>query len=335
MDGHAAIVLPNQHFTMTDQLRSGARLLTLDLQPVDDNARLCHAFRPDGISLALCEIPNLAGVTAGMRFYANGIKEIANWMNLNRREIVFINTEDYVGTPYLLDPLEAYLGDKLLPSPLTAPPGFTNARWPTRREMLAGPSRAIAFTKSGQHTPLTFGESNVVGGFSDNWYATNLKCYPGCPAVDTFSAAADTDRFQVTGSIGNGDLIHFKAVPGAALPDGVVEGTPYYVVTTSAGTFGVAAVRSGLPIDVTADGSGQILISSRMLSSITVEDREWGRPVVGILESNDVKAAAECNYSFITLDQFSVSGIAGSSADYSRQGAAVWSWEVNDRGDEG
>lgn len=345
-DGHSAFVLPNQVYSITDQLRTGARVLTLDLHYLEGNARLCHAIDSNGFGIAPCFVPNPA-VTGlflpGLRFYANGVKEIRNWLNSNPGEIVVINTEEYVDTSHLLDPLETYLGSRLLRSPLTSPEGFDTTRWPTRREMLVDGKTVIVHTKTGQ-PPTSFQESTIVGSFGGDpnpWFANNLRRYPSCPASNAFTAAADTDRFTATvfPPLSAGDVVQFQ---GGALPGGISAGTAYYVLAAGA-SFRVSTVRGGAPVELTTDGGGRLFSSGFKTASLTVEDREWGTVAgsigwegadVGHLDPNDVADAAACNYGLIVLDQFSRSGFLG-PLDYSRQEAAVWSWNAGDRGQHG
>jgi hypothetical protein len=344
-DGHRPVVLPNQLFSITDQLKTGARLLTLDLHYLEDNARLCHAFSEDGFGIAPCFTPGSGFelFPPGLRFYSNAIKEIRNWMNRNPNEIVLINTEEYVDESHLLDPLRAYFGSRLLPSPLTAPPGFTNARWPTRREMLASGRRVVVFSKTGPYEGTAFSEPAVVGPFSENWYARNLRRYPNCPGANIYSADSDTDRFTFVSTLGgqlegapqvsNGDLVYFEAIQNAALPGGILEDTPYYVVGLDAGRYRVSSLRGGPAVDVTSSLSVRVFASPRLYSTLTVEDREWGQFLnIGVLDTDDVVSATECNYTFMALDQFSASVIPGGEDTYARQEATVWSWQVNDYG---
>ena len=243
-DGHSAVVLPDQVYSITDQLRTGARALTLDAHYLEGNARLCHAVTEDGFGIAPCFVPSpiLSGLfLPGLRFYANGIKEIRNWLNANPDEIVLIDTEEYVDSSHLLEPLETYLGPKLLRSPLTEPAGFDTPRWPTRREMLADRKAVIVYSKTG-HPPTSFEESSVVGAFGGDpnpWFADNLLRYPNCPANNTFTAVADTDRFSanVYPPLSVGDLVHFQAVSGQTLPGGISAGTPYFVLSASPKTL--------------------------------------------------------------------------------------------------
>ncbi len=338
-DGYPLITLPNQYFSMTDQLRSGARLLTLDLQFLDNNARLCHS--PTWWAPGICTLdvdPSEYSVSMpGMRFYAQGVKEIKNWLDDNPNEIILINTEDFfIGAngeraEYLLAPLWEYFGDRMLESPLTT----RTQRWPTRREMLASGRRVVLFAKSGERPPA-FSEEAVVGPFSEAWYANNLRRYPNCPTTEGFTFDASTDTFKVEDDriLSDGDLVRFQTGVGSPFPTGVREGTSYFIVSLDrdSKTFQAAPVRGGRAVDLAADGSGELFVNPSRRASLTVEDREWLRAQVGILEAQDVADAAECNYSFIVLDKFSRDSL---QTDFSRQAAAVWSWKENDRGDQG
>src|SRR4030095_14965764 len=134
-DGH--VQLPNQIASMTDQLRAGARLLTLDLYDLFGAPRLCHSFSPVA-ALFYCSLAGdflIYPKPPGLRYYANGIKEIRNWLRLNPEEIVFLNLENYgidqqkkephgehdEEVPKVYDPLKEYLGNRLFGPPLTTP----------------------------------------------------------------------------------------------------------------------------------------------------------------------------------------------------------------------
>ena len=344
-DRHPLIVLPNQIFSMSDQLRAGARLLSLDLHFLDNNARLCHSPTELGLPETVCRLDEddsnpLTG-PSGMRFYSNGIEEIRNWLNLpaNANEIVLINTEDRIigangeREDYLLDPLRRHFGSKMLSSPFVAPAGFTTPRWPTRREMLANGHRVIFFAKSGERPPA-FSEHDVVGGFSNLWWARNLKQYPGCPTTSTFNASGSNDTITVPSDsvMETGDLVYLRPAAGASLPVGLQEGVPYFVRRDD-GAFTIASDRAGLPIDFVGNGTGTIFFAPSKRAPLTVEDREWARVVTGVLDAGAVARAAECNYSFIILDKFASTDLGG--VNHSRTEAAVWSWRENDRGNNG
>jgi hypothetical protein len=275
-DGHADVYPPNQFYSMTDQLRSGARLLTLDLHYIVGAPRLCHSFGNfvDGGNIAdliVCLQPGNALYPIyppGYRYYANGIKEIRNWLRSNPEEIVILDFEDYTvaqggSTNDVLAPLETYFGSMIvdpLDPPLSLNGSGSERRWPTRREMLAAGHRVIVFDDDLGRGDIVFPEGDAVGGFSTDWFATNLKHFPDCPT------------------------------------DHVTE-------------------------------------SPSLRASITVEEREFATGQFGTLDESGVAAAAECNYSFIVLDQFSEP--LGSGSDFARQTAAVWSWKQGDQGQHG
>jgi hypothetical protein len=377
-DGHLA--LPNQFYSITDQLRAGARLLTLDLYQLGGFPRLCHSFGV-GAAVATCSIPGLNLFPPGARYYANGIKEIRNWLRANPGEIVFINFENYVfvedgqvGLPaHVLDPLRAYFGAWLLEAPLTAPSGFTDERWPTRRELLAAGKRVVIVDDSGADLGL-FKQSDHIGPFNDGWAAKNLTpFFPYC-SRQAFTADALTDVFTLqtstahTPPFANGERIVLKSALefDSSLPAGVSEGAVYYLINVGTfehaeggvfTTFQLATAEGGPPVNLTDDyhcknddpvsvrklsGTCGLVakrpIASNKRFSLVVEERESGILLFGTLDEGGVAAAAECNTSFIVLDKFS-SALPHlplrDAVDASRQSAAVWSWKVNDRGHGG
>jgi hypothetical protein len=116
--------IPNQYWSLTDQLRLGSRHFQLDIHWFAGQLRLCHA--PD----------NHAGCSPDDRLYAYGIKEIRDWLASNPGQIVTIDFEDRSDqhSEDVEDPLEAYFGDDVY-RPLAS---RQLGRLPTLREM-AGP----------------------------------------------------------------------------------------------------------------------------------------------------------------------------------------------------
>jgi hypothetical protein len=288
-DGHF-LNGPNHFYSMSDALRAGARLLTLDLHFLPEGegpARVCHGgdvrllaflgIEPLAGPGALCNIPGNPGIDGnpGMRYYANGIKEIRNWLRDNPNEIVIIGLEDYVfdqgGTSAAVrDPLTTYFGSMLFNPPLQTRPGFDRARWPTRRELLAnGGPRVIVFDDGG--APGLFSQSTALGTFNDGWFAENLATYPACDTSNVVSGGEPSNSFSI-----------------------VVEDRAAYTLIPS--------------FDI------------------------------GELDASDVTRAVDCNKSLIAMDFFSSSlpgGRAFDVPDFSRQEAAVWSWNSGDRGQNG
>jgi hypothetical protein len=240
-------------FLITDQLRAGARLMTLDLYQLLDATRLCHSFSP-ALAHEICVVPGDPAIyypnLPSMRYYANGIKEIRNWLTSNPGEIVFIDLEDYTRvmggtTADVLDPLNAYLGNLLVNPPLTSPPGKTQVRWPTRRELLADGRQVVVIdnhaANDGQDIPRVFSEETHLGPFNDGWSAKNLTpFYPNCTRMAfTADAGTDTFTFQTASqyaSVKNDDRVVLKSALEFenSLPTGLAsEGftsIPYYIV---------------------------------------------------------------------------------------------------------
>src|SRR5262249_24956351 len=100
-----------------------------------------------------------AGCAIGDRLFAQGIKEIADWLydateeavlsgDPNAIPIIGLFLDDHVSghDSFLIKPLLTYLGDRML-RVSDKPPG----RWPTRREMLTHfPMRQVVVLEHGQ-----------------------------------------------------------------------------------------------------------------------------------------------------------------------------------------
>lgn len=103
-DGYLAA---NQKWSISDQLDLGARWISLDL----------HWFSSGNAKIRLSHAQvDHTGASATDRYYANAIKEIAQWLRNNPREVVHISFEDRsAGAPRdcVIEPLEKYLGNKI------------------------------------------------------------------------------------------------------------------------------------------------------------------------------------------------------------------------------
>ena len=271
-DGHA--VVPNQVYSMTDQLRAGARALSLDMFQLAGDLRLCHGGSPL-LALAACAAPGnplVYNLPPGWRYLSQGIKELRNWLALNPGEIIFISLENWAlemgATPSEVRHMfGTLLGSRIVKNWHHDASGFAEPRWPTRREMQASNQQVIILDDArAAGNEFAFRQQDVIGGFSEAWYATNMLRYPNC------------------------DTSHILETP---------------------------PVRA----------------------QITVEERELMRLTVGTLDAADIAAAAECNYAMIVLDKYSAfvpqppGGL--DLFDATRTAAAVWSWNVGDRGQHG
>jgi hypothetical protein len=80
------------------------------------------------------------------------------------------------------------------------------------------------------------------------------------PGKFAFTAVAATDVFTAAGSaFANGDKINLKGA-NATLPAGISTGT-YFVVNASGATFKLSLTSGGAAIDITTDGSGEVVKS--------------------------------------------------------------------------
>lgn len=107
--------MPNQGFSLTDQLRMGARGLSLDIHWYGGNLRLCHG-KEDHMGCSLVD-----------RYYDSGIKELASWLRANPGEVIVIDFEDRAEghDSYVNDPIGAHLADLVYTPALGRERGFT------------------------------------------------------------------------------------------------------------------------------------------------------------------------------------------------------------------
>lgn len=180
---------PNQFYSITGQLDLGSRMLALDAHwaGVPGGARLCHSFVWDAVPAlepAICLNPSGqigSNLFPSMRYFANGIKEIRNWLDRNPDAILAINLENYVGcgdgcqgqASYIFDPLVNYLDAPTRRWILRHPAGQP---LPSRAEMLAmGKRVVIIFNGTPRVEGLNWGlpEGDVVSGSYQTWLRNN------------------------------------------------------------------------------------------------------------------------------------------------------------------
>ena len=285
---------PNHFYSMTDQLNIGSRALAVDAHWADDNARLCHSFKWEDqptVEALICMVPDvlgLDGVFPSMRYFANGIKEIRNWLANHPGEIIILDLENYVGctngcsfgdSAHIADPLRTYLGSWLLPNTIAS-----GAPFPSRAELLAMGKRVVFVTNGPIGDAFDYDEGQVVSGVFPLWTRNNQD----------LDACRDT-------------LNDPNNVGGPAVLD-----------------------------DLGERGKFSLIVDDRTLQRFFIEI--LGQDPFGEISEDDIRKAVKCNYSFIFSDFLGSSLPLGRQLDlpdFGRHEAAVWSWRVGDRGDQG
>eukprot|EP00013_Stygamoeba_regulata_P005517 CAMPEP_0177637080 /NCGR_PEP_ID=MMETSP0447-20121125/4782_1 /TAXON_ID=0 /ORGANISM="Stygamoeba regulata, Strain BSH-02190019" /LENGTH=612 /DNA_ID=CAMNT_0019138987 /DNA_START=139 /DNA_END=1974 /DNA_ORIENTATION=+ len=164
------IVIANQEFSLTDQLRMGVRSLELDLHWFNGKIRMCHSHGPS--SKIVTDIVHLVGLILHRdidwdlrnigcgpwdRPFELAVVELAEWFKLpeNKDEVVVFYFEDHSyftwGHDDLVNgPIEAHWGDLVLtPGDLKH---IWGGEWPTPRSMLEHGKRiVIASASDGTH----------------------------------------------------------------------------------------------------------------------------------------------------------------------------------------
>jgi hypothetical protein len=95
-----------------------------------------------------------------------------------------------------------------------------------------------------------------------------LKLYGGRPIASPvgydFTAAASTDIFNATGAdLTNGNTVNLD---GSLLPTGVSGSTEYYCINSAGPLCKLSTTLGGTAINITADGSGTLWITSQTLT---------------------------------------------------------------------
>jgi hypothetical protein len=193
---------PNHFYSMTSQLDLGSRMLALDAHWVPGSARLCHSLYgyPEEhaavdpllrfLQQAICLNASFdfdGNPYPAMRYFANGIKEIRNWLERHPNEIVILNLENYVcgsatcngDTDFINEPLKAYLGAWIYP-----PPGGPDRPLPSRAELLALGKRVILILNGNSAPEIAFSEGSIVFGAYKSWLRNNQDFETCSSAID-------------------------------------------------------------------------------------------------------------------------------------------------------
>lgn len=139
--------IPNQFYSMSDQLRLGARMLELDVHSLFEvttlsfDVHLCHSEKLLFLPSELC--------TDVERHVVYGLIEIAQWAVANPGEIVILRFDEFLeghsdAQEELLQSLDAAFGDLLLGfDDLVFDPFGRPAYWPTARQMTESGRRVL------------------------------------------------------------------------------------------------------------------------------------------------------------------------------------------------
>lgn len=151
------VIDPNQIWSLSDQLDLGSRGLALDLHWVPlAGLQMCHGEAP----LGFCYPPGT--VPSELRPFAYGIREIADWLQRNPDELVYLDFEHYVEDHLddVIAPLDAFFGAKLYRGPLTPIPETPippASLWPSTRQLRAMGKQVIIGAGPGpDHANVTF-----------------------------------------------------------------------------------------------------------------------------------------------------------------------------------
>jgi len=186
-------VQPNQLFTIKDQLRTGARLIELDVYDVNCGL-LCEELRV----MHGDKILGFGG--SDSRLFIDVLNDIKSWLIKpeNEKEIIFLDIEDGAsGSGDLLYFIQSTFGLYPDPGMIFTPPerrDLFDGRWPTRRELLELGKRVILFI----HGDLSDGVGNyqLFTAFSAEdqmfywWLASNWFFLTG-NTTDTTRALSD------------------------------------------------------------------------------------------------------------------------------------------------
>lgn len=162
-DGYS---LPNQHYSITDQLRLGARVIMLDVH-------YAAASFWTGKAASLCHgLGNHIGCSSSNRMFSSAIKEIATWLERpdNQQAVIIIEIQvalnKYSDASQINDPIKNYLGDLVF-----KPKDKNPSRWPTLAEMVTTNKRVIILWQK----DISFASEYLFKGKWSGQYKEDLK----------------------------------------------------------------------------------------------------------------------------------------------------------------
>lgn len=318
---------PNQFYSMSTQLDLDSRMLAIDAHWVGgalgaaQNARLCHSLGTIILEDLICRSSSIdfdGDFFPAMRYFANGVKEIKNWLERHPDAILILNLENYVGcancrdgdAAYISDPLRAHLGSLLTDSGVAGPahdwilertgefeppPPVSQGNridpLPSRAELLALGKRVIVIFngdvggEDDLNPAIGFPEATVVAGSYKAWLKNNQD-------------------FELCQDFRQGE-----------------------------GNFGPSNAGRGEFTVVVEDRTQQ-----RWNISQTVQPERFPYGGFGELSVDDLRKVALCNYTIVATDFLGSAlplGRRFDTPDFSRHEALVWSWSPGDRGDNG
>jgi hypothetical protein len=134
-----------------------------------------------------------------------------------------------------------------------------------------GKLKIMDYLRMGTTTIEKLSTDGTMAGNADNALPTEkaVKTYVDSkqfeienPVIDDYTAIvtpdADTETFGLTGAstnLSNGDPVTFTTTN--TLPNGLVAGTVYYVINTSANSFQVSATSGGDAVTISDTGTGE------------------------------------------------------------------------------
>lgn len=293
-------MLANQVYSMTDQLNMGVRSLSLDIHWFNDHLRLCHG-KDDQMGCAAVD-----------RFYANGMKEIGNWLRANPTEVIVIGFEDYAGDhdAYVNDPIASYLVDANGDSVVYKPTGTGNpAFWPSLQDLRDAGKQVLLFSDDthGGEWIWTPPDNPFNSAREKHFYLTDDAYQPNGEAPPEFTGGA----YSCWSYWGPTATEHFDF------------------------SRALAEVGESDPRD-NKDAHFTTIYEARSLLDPA--------DPTGLLDEGDVAALTACQISFVSLDFFQAKeqtsegncvGEPYCRTPDKRVAAMIWSWDKDDRGTHG
>lgn len=327
--------VPNQMYSLTDQLNMGSRSLSLDVHWYANQLRFCHGKADH------------SGCTAVDRYFANGLKEIRNWLRAHPEEVISIVLEDRSDghDNEMNGTLAAYLGTLIYTPHDGAKQGFMPPPTTPERD-------ADGFIKINKDTQEVITEKDENGNEIPDWG------HMIWPAITDIRAAQK--QVLVFSPHQHGDVYIWKRahnpLDSSISKTFVYKGSP----TPIAGGSNQCLSVNGSDIYDFTRFEPFTTVVLRVPKFIEPENKPGSFTVMyesrslldafeftGLLDESDVAKLANCQVTEVSLDYLKSkeqTSPAICSSDTSpetcitpdrRLSSAVWSWRENDRGDNG
>lgn len=310
-DGY--VLLANQQYSITDQLRAGIRLIDLDIHAGNGGEKLVTGTLPE-----LCHgSDNHSGCVIGDRLFDSALKEIRHWLlsaeGLDQTIVILL--EDYIDEDdfEVTGSIRRYFDDQRIGVYDSILIGSDGNGLPSRRQMLAENKRVLIFAQKKAYAELAL-EKNPDESTGRPRLAAASGGRPVEELVDYFGRNYDDIAMATDPEATTLDPDNW-CDPDDENPLHHIHGIPVR-------QFQAPGVLPQFPF------------SWHLITEVN-GDRLPGAALP--VRSNHLRELSRCAVDFVNIDNvlFAEEDIQGGHLPGRRLKGAIWSWEENDYGQSG